>query len=176
MKKIIFSAFLLAGITFHQIYSESAIIAQTVYPVHQTVSPPTAIPTPTSIPTPEYTLGKYKDNDYARYIWSKWESHGNYLQAVALCTNIAEGNLQDEAYNVNTDGSFDKGCWQYNSIHQLPDDVTMDCYKATDYTYNVWLRRIKLGFKDGFSGMWYGYGSRNYYQCFNNLHETIHAL
>lgn len=130
---------------------------------------PTATPTVTPTPMPQYSMGKYSDNEYAQYIWSKWAPHGNRAQAVALCTNIAEGHLDDNAYNVNTDGSTDAGCWQWNSIHNLPDSITRDCKVATDYTYKVWLKRVGLGVPDGFQGMWYGYGSRNYQLCMESL-------
>ena len=136
---------------------------------------PTLTPTPT--PVPVYDIKKLisarniggRQEEYARYIWSKWSPHGNYHQAAALCTNMAEGHLDDNAYNVNTNGSTDKGCWQWNSIHNLPDSLTMNCIEATDYTYAVWLKRLNMGITDGFYGMWYGYGSRNYNICMNSL-------
>lgn len=117
----------------------------------------------------QYTLGKYSGIGYAQYIWDTWAPHGNRAQAVALCTNIAEGHLDDSATGVNTDGSTDAGCWQYNSVHNLPDSLTRNCKAATDYTYKVWKKRINMGIQDGFSGMWYGYGSNNYNLCMQNL-------
>ncbi len=116
-----------------------------------------------------YTQGKYAGNEYAQYIWDKWAPHGNRAQAVALCTNIAEGHLDDSATGVNSDSSVDSGCWQYNSVHNLPDSLTRNCKAATDYTYAIWLKRVGMGIQDGFQGMWYGYGSPNYEKCLNDL-------
>lgn len=134
---------------------------------------PTLIPSPTPTETPNYTVEKLVahyglsgiQEQYARYIWDKWAGYGNRLQAVALCTNMSEGHLDDNAYNVNTDGSEDKGCWQWNSIHGYPDSVTKNCFEATDLTFKVFEKRMGLGILEGFSGMWYGYGSANFYRC-----------
>jgi len=142
----------------------------TPYPVERVYATSAQIlplPTLTPTPTPKY-VNRYAGDKYADYIWSKWAPHGNRAQAVALCTNIAEGHLDDSAYNVNKDGSNDKGCWQWNSIHNLPDSLTMDCIKATDYTYAVWEKRLNMGITDGFQGMWYGYGSKNFNICMSN--------
>lgn len=136
---------------------------------------PTATPTPS--PTPYYSMETLiqsrgisgSQREYADYIWDKWAPHGNRAQAVALCTNMAEGHLDDASFNINTDGSTDKGCWQWNSIHSLSDSLTMNCNEATDYTYAVWKKRVSLGIPDGFSGMWYGYGSNNYNLCMEML-------
>lgn len=117
----------------------------------------------------QYTLGKYAGNEYAEYIWDKWATHGNRAQAVALCTNIAEGHLDDNATGVNENQTLDKGCWQWNSVHGLPDSLTRNCKAATDYTYKVWEKRMGMGIQDGFSGMWYGYNSKNYNLCMESL-------
>lgn len=133
----------------------------------------TQTPTPTPTEVPSYDVSRLISNydlsglqlQYARYIWDKWAGYGNRLQAVALCTNMSEGHLDDNAYNVNTDGSEDKGCWQWNSIHGYPDSVTKNCFEATDLTFKVFEKRMGLGILEGFSGMWYGYGSANFYRC-----------
>lgn len=176
--KVSLFAILIAGIVFlEMIRIPIKVSAEPVV----TTPTPTATLTPTMTPTgvpryaqispsmPRYTLGKYAGNTYAEYIWSKWAPHGNRAQAVALCTNIAEGHLDDNATGVNTDGSVDAGCWQWNSIHNLPDSITRNCKEATDYTYKVWEKRISLGISDGFQGMWYGYGSNNYNLCMGSL-------
>jgi hypothetical protein len=170
--KVSILAVIVAGIIFLEMIRIP--IKVSAEPVITTPTPtatltPTATPTVTPTPMPQYSMGKYSDNEYAQYIWSKWAPHGNHAQAVALCTNIAEGHLDDNAYNVNTDGSTDAGCWQWNSIHNLPDSITRNCKEATDYTYKVWLKRMNLGILDGFQGMWYGYGSNNYQLCMNSL-------
>jgi hypothetical protein len=138
---------------------------------------PTNTPTPTPTLIPEYRLENaiqpYKISglqyEYAQYIWNLWAGHGNRLQAVAFCTNISEGHLDDNATGYNTDGTDDRGCWSWNTVHNLPDTLTRDCRQATDYTYAVWQKRMNLGVTDGFQGMWYGYGSKNYYNCLNIL-------
>lgn len=171
--KISILAVIVAGVIFFELIRMPIKVSASETVV--TTPTPTATLTPTTIPTmtptsiPQYSMGKYSDNEYAQYIWSKWAPHGNRAQAVALCTNIAEGHLDDNAYNVNTDGSTDAGCWQWNSIHNLPDSITRNCKEATDYTYKVWERRMSLGVTDGFQGMWYGYGSNNYQLCMNSL-------
>lgn len=164
--KVSILAVIVAGI----IFLEMIRIPIKVTAIERVMVPtPSAAPTATTTPAPRYSLGKYANNIYAQYIWSKWAPHGNRAQAVALCTNIAEGHLDDNALNVNADGSIDSGCWQWNSIHNLPDSITRNCKEATDYTYKVWLKRIALGIPDGFQGMWYGYGSNNYQLCMNSL-------
>ena len=170
--KVSILAVIVAGIIFiEMIRIPIRVSAEPVVKKSFTTPSPTSTPTmtPTPTPIPQYSLGKYAGNTYAEYIWSKWAPHGNRAQAVALCTNIAEGHLDDNAYNVNTDGSTDAGCWQWNSIHNLPDSITRNCKEATDYTYKVWLKRMNLGILDGFQGMWYGYGSNNYQLCMNSL-------
>lgn len=117
----------------------------------------------------QYTLGKYASNEYAQYIWNKWSGDGNRAQAVALCTNIAEGHLDDNATGYNTNGTDDRGCWQMNSIHGLPDTLTRNCKAVTDYVYPIWQKRMNMGVQDGFQGMWYGYGSANYEKCMVDL-------
>ena len=164
--KVSILAVIVAGI----IFLEMIRIPIKVTAIERVMVPtPSAAPTATTTPAPRYSLGKYANNIYAQYIWSKWAPHGNRAQAVALCTNIAEGHLDDNASNVNADGSIDSGCWQWNSIHNLPDSITRNCKEATDYTYKVWLKRMNLGILDGFQGMWYGYGSNNYQLCMNSL-------
>lgn len=140
-----------------------------VIPTPTATITPTTTPTMTPTPVPQYSMGKYADDKYAQYIWSKWAPHGNRAQAVALCTNIAEGHLDDNATGYNTDGTDDRGCWSWNTVHNLPDDITRNCFKATDLTYDTWKYRMSLGVTDGFQGMWYGYGSRNYGICINDL-------
>lgn len=168
--RIIILAVMLGGITFFEIvrtpHKVIAIESKTVVNILPSVTP---TPTLTPTPVPQYSMGKYSGNEYAEYIWAKWAPHGNRAQAVALCTNIAEGHLDDNATGVNTDGSTDSGCWQWNSIHNLSDSITRNCKEATDYTYNVWLKRMGMGITDGFQGMWYGYGSNNYNLCMASL-------
>ena len=165
---------MLGGIAFFEIvrvpHNVVAMESKAVVNISPSATPsPTATPTMTPTPVPQYSMGKYANDEYAKYIWEKWSEHGNRAQAVALCTNIAEGHLDDNATGYNTDGTDDRGCWSWNSVHNLPDDLTRNCYKATDYTYNVWLKRVGMGFTDGFSGMWYGYGSKNYNLCMASL-------
>ena len=133
---------------------------------------PTATPTTTPTPIPQYSMGKYADDAYAQYIWAKWAPHGNRAQAVALCTNIAEGHLDDNATNVNVNNEgTDRGCWMWNDKYHpdVSDEVARNCFKATDLTYDTWKYRMSLGITDGFQGMWYGYGSNNYNLCINEL-------
>lgn len=142
---------------------------------------PTATLTPTTTPMPTYTqispsmprysLGKYSGNEYAEYIWAKWAPHGNRAQAVALCTNIAEGHLDDNATHVNPENGTDRGCWQWSDKYHpdVSDEVARNCFKATDLTYDTWKYRMSLGITDGFQGMWYGYGSNNYNLCMASL-------
>ncbi len=132
---------------------------------------PTATPTMTPTPVPQYSMGKYADDAYAQYIWSKWAPHGNRAQAVALCTNIAEGHLDDNATHVNPGNGTDRGCWQWSDKYHpdVSDEVARNCFKATDLTYDTWKYRMSLGVTDGFQGMWYGYGSNNYNLCMASL-------
>ena len=128
------------------------------------------LPTATPTPTPQY-INTYAGDKYADYIWSKWAPHGNRAQAVALCTNLAEGHLDDNATHVNPGNGTDRGCWQWNDKHHpdVADDVARNCFKATDLTYDTWKYRMSLGVTDGFQGMWYGYNSSNYHLCMQNV-------
>lgn len=159
-----------AGLAIH--LSHSVVKAQVVEKIEKPWkvtrhSPVTEVKS--AIIAQTYTLGKYATNEYAQYIWDKWAGDGNRAQAVALCTNIAEGHLDDNATGHNENGTDDRGCWQYNSVHNLPDSLTRNCKAATDYTYKVWEKRMNMGVQDGFAGMWYGYGSANYNLCMESL-------
>jgi len=171
--RIIILAVMLGGITFFEIvrtpHKVIAIESKTVVNILPSVTP---TPTLTPTPVPQYSMGKYAGNEYAEYIWAKWAPHGNRSQAVALCTNISEGHLDDNATNVNVNNEgTDRGCWMWNDKYHpdVSDEVARDCIKATDLTYNVWLKRIGMGITDGFQGMWYGYGSKNYNLCIASL-------
>lgn len=128
------------------------------------------LPTLTPTPVPQY-VNKYAGDKYADYIWAKWASHGNRAQAVALCTNIAEGHFDDSATHVNPGNGTDRGCWQWNDKYHpnVSEEVARNCFKATDLTYDTWVYRMSLGVTDGFEGMWYGYGSKNYKLCMQNV-------
>lgn len=156
-----------AGLAIH--LSHSVVKAQVVEKIEKPWKVTRYVITESAIIAQRYTLGKYAANEYAQYIWDKWAGDGNRAQAVALCTNIAEGHLDDSATGVNTDGTTDSGCWQYNSVHNLPDSLTRNCKAATDYTYPIWQKRMNMGIQDGFAGMWYGYGSANYEKCMDDL-------
>ena len=134
---------------------------------------PTATPTPS--PTPFYQLEKViakrgisgKQLEYANYIWSKWAPHGNRAQADAICTNLAEGHLDDSATGFNADsGTTDRGCWQFNDYYNagVSDAVARNCIQATDIAYDKWLSRGM-----SYEGYWYGYGSNNYNLCMQGL-------
>lgn len=178
--RIIILAVMLGGITFFEIvrtpHKVIAIESKTVVNILPTVTlTPTATPMPRythiSPSMPRYSLGKYSGNEYAEYIWAKWAPHGNRAQAVALCTNIAEGHLDDNATHVNPGNGTDRGCWQWSDKYHpdVSDDVARNCFKATDLTYDTWKYRMSLGVTDGFQGMWYGYGSNNYNLCMASL-------
>ena len=156
-----------AGLAIH--LSHSVVKAQVVEKIEKPWKVTRYVITESAIIAQKYTLGKYAGNEYAQYIWNKWAGDGNRAQAVALCTNIAEGHLDDNATGYNENGTTDIGCWQWNGVHGLPDSLTRNCKAATDYTYKVWEKRMNMGIADGFTGMWYGYGSANYNLCMESL-------
>lgn len=158
-----------AGLAIH--LSHSVVKAQVVEKIEKPWKVTRYVITESAIIAQKYTLGKYAGNEYAQYIWSKWAGDGNRAQAVALCTNIAEGHLDDNATHVNPGNGTDRGCWQWSDKYHpdVSDDVARNCFKATDLTYKVWEKRMNMGITDGFRGMWYGYGSPNYEKCMVDL-------
>lgn len=174
--KIILLAFMLGGIVSIEFLRMPMKVQAISYPPNPTVTPtmaPTLTPSPTPIPTYNFqnVVAKYNvqglQREYADYIWAKWAPHGNEAQAVALCTNIAEGHLDDSATGYNADSdSYDRGCWQFSSLWnpQVTDEQARDCRVATDIAYNKWSARGQ-----SFEGYWYGYGSRNYQLCMATL-------
>lgn len=167
LKLYVVAILLGAGLAIH--LSHAVVKAQVVEKIEKPWRVTRYVITESAIIAQKYTLGKYAANEYAQYIWNKWAGDGNRAQAVALCTNIAEGHLDDNATGHNINGTDDRGCWQYNSVHNLPDSLTRNCKAATDYTYPIWQKRMNLGIQDGFAGMWYGYGSPNFDKCMNDL-------
>lgn len=44
-----------------------------------------------------------------------------------------ESGFRSKAENFNTNNTYDKGCWQINDVHGLPDTVRLNCKKATEW-------------------------------------------
>jgi len=171
--KLYFLAFLLGGIVANNIPVNVPVEAtQTKTTVDVLITPsPILISSPTPTKVPEYDLDTILNyynaeglqREYGEYIWNKWKEHGNRLQAVALCTNIAEGHLDDNATGYNEDSnSTDRGCWQWNDLYNpgVSDEQARNCKTATDLAYDKWNARGQ-----SFQGYWYGYGSNNYNLC-----------
>ena len=75
------------------------------------------------------------------YIAKVWEKEGVYEQARAISCFVSESGLRANAYNFNSNGTYDAGISQLNSIHNLPDEVVYDPYKNIDYAFKLYKRR-----------------------------------
>lgn len=90
------------------------------------------------------------DTPIEKYICDKF---GAYDCKVALAIVKAESNFNDQAFNANTNGSVDLGCWQINfpiHIKTISPKAALDCYKATNWAFNKYKR-------DGNFGAWVGF-------------------
>lgn len=69
------------------------------------------------------------------YIYQTFESqglNGEKALKVALC----ESRLKLNSVGYNSNGSNDKGVWQINSIHKLPDECRLDLKCSTQWVIN----------------------------------------
>ena len=95
------------------------------------------------------------DTPIKKYICDKF---GAYDCKVALAIVKAESNFNDQAFNANTNGSVDLGCWQVNfptHIKTISPKDALDCYKATDWAFNKYKR-------DGNFGAWVAFTSNSF--------------
>ena len=84
------------------------------------------------------------------YIAKVWENEGVYEQARAISCFVSESGLRADAYNFNSNGTWDGGVSMINSIHKQPDSVVYNVYKNIDFAYKLYKRR---GWQP-----WYGSG------------------
>lgn len=71
---------------------------------------------------------------------------------VALEVSKNESGFRSDAYNFNSNASSDKGCWQINDVHNLPDKVRYNCKKATEWA----VKKVK---QNGGFGIWVAYNN-----------------
>jgi hypothetical protein len=70
---------------------------------------------------------------------------------IALATAKNEAGFRSDATNYNPKyGTWDKGCWQINDIHRVPDEIRFNCKKATEWA----IQKVK---RDGGFGAWVAY-------------------
>ena len=77
------------------------------------------------------------DTPIKTYICNKF---GPYDCKIALGIVQAESGFNDQAINVNENGSVDLGCWQINfptHIKRISPHDALDCEKATDVAYEI---------------------------------------
>lgn len=88
-------------------------------------------------PFPEFT-GEI-DSPVKKYIADKF---GVYDAKIALGIVQAESGFNEEAWNINTNGTIDVGLWQINSIHFKQPGCSLkevlDPIRATDCAYNIY--------------------------------------
>ena len=78
------------------------------------------------------------DTPIKKYICDKF---GVYNCKIALAIVQAESGFNDQAINVNTNGSVDLGLWQISfPTHgkRITPAEALDPYKATDYAYKLY--------------------------------------
>ena len=95
------------------------------------------------------------DTPIEKYICDKF---GAYDCKVALAIVKAESNFNDQAFNANTNGSVDLGCWQINfptHLNTISPIEALDCYKATDWAFNKYKR-------DGNFGAWVAFTNNSF--------------
>lgn len=79
----------------------------------------------------------YKNLNNQKYIATFfYRKEGFEVAKTALKVAMKESGFRSEAYNLNRNGSIDLGCWQINSIHNVDNDIRLDCVKSTNWIYN----------------------------------------
>ena len=73
--------------------------------------------TPTPVPTWDQV---------SKMVIDEFKDLGPKRVSEALKISYCESRWNPKAIHVNTNGSVDKGTFQLNSVHNLPDSVTMD--------------------------------------------------
>lgn len=68
----------------------------------------------------------------------------------ALEVSRNESGFRSDAAGFNTNGTWDKGCWQINDIHKLSDSVRFNCKKSTEWA----AKKVE---RDGGFGAWVAY-------------------
>lgn len=72
------------------------------------------------------------------YVEEKFGPHAERAKAIVSC----ESNWNPKAVNTsNRNGSNDKGLWQINSIHKVPDSCRLDPKCATDWAKRLFDRQ-----------------------------------
>jgi len=61
-----------------------------------------------------------------------------------------ESGFRSNATNINTNNTYDKGCWQINDTHHVSDNIRLNCKKSTEWAIN------KVKHNGGF-GIWVAY-------------------
>ncbi len=93
--------------------------------------------------------GANKENQ--RYIARQFLVNFDYATAaLALQISKRESGFRSNAINFNTNKTYDKGCWQINDCHKLPDSVRLNCKKSTDWA----IKKVK---RDGGFNAWVAY-------------------
>ena len=57
------------------------------------------------------------------------------------CTIKNESGWNPRITHLDGDGTVDEGLWQINSSHHLPESITLDPMKSTEYAVSLWKER-----------------------------------
>lgn len=89
----------------------------------------------------KYSKYEYYDPELTRMVATKlYDNLGLQLAKKGMLIMEKESHFNALAVNdANNDGSNDKGCWQINTIHNIPDEKRLDCEWSTDWT----IRKVK---------------------------------
>lgn len=101
------------------------------------------IPTPEPTPTP--------DNWWKEEVFKLTDEAGMSRADVECAIQHESGWNPNKISPVNKNGTIDKGLWQINSVHEQPDNVTLNPIRATQFSIKLW--------KDRGWGQWFGWAT-----------------
>jgi hypothetical protein len=65
-----------------------------------------------------------------------YDELGMKLARVGMLVASREAGFNSTSVQLNSNGTWDKGCWQINDLYKLPDSVRLNCPAATEWTIN----------------------------------------